>query len=476
VKPQRLVPMSESLLSLALEMRRTRRQGLAAVKQRQRARLAEMVAFARTHSPYYRHLYRDLPARVDDAALLPVTSKPALMARFGDWVTDPAVTSGTVCAFLENPDLVGEPFLGRYLVGTTSGTSGHRGILLTDDRAWTIYTALAGRRARALLKAGDMLRVIRGGMRMAMLYVTGGHFVAIAGVMRELRRRRVLARRVRIFPVHTPMSELVPQVNRFRPAIVAGYAGTIAQLAGEQEAARLHIHPVQVHVTAEGLTGGEYDRIARAFGARVHNWYGCAEFAELTHACEQRRLHVNDDWAVFEPVDAGYRPTPPGERSHTVLLTNLANRVQPILRYDLGDSVLQYPDPCPCGSPLPAIHVQGRASESLAFPAADGARTTIAALVFRSVGDRTPGVDVLQIVQTAPANLRVRLRPAAGADADRLWCAVRETMSGLLVRHGLHHVTVERAGEPPEQTPGGKYRTVIPLSDDPGVERASKIF
>ena len=33
----------------------------------------------------------------------------------------------------------------------------------------------------------------------------------------------------------------------------------------------------------------------------------------------------------------------------------------------------------------------------------------------------------------------------------------------LLAKHGLDHVTIERADEPPEQSPGGKYRTVIPL-------------
>ena len=45
------------------------------VTKRQRSRLAEVVAHARTNSPYYRELYRDLPERVEDLTLLPVTSK-----------------------------------------------------------------------------------------------------------------------------------------------------------------------------------------------------------------------------------------------------------------------------------------------------------------------------------------------------------------------------------------------------------------
>jgi hypothetical protein len=34
---------------------------------------------------------------------------------------------------------------------------------------------------------------------------------------------------------------------------------------------------------------------------------------------------------------------------------------------------------------------------------------------------------------------------------------------GLLGSLGLAHVSVERAAEGPEQTTGGKYRTVVPL-------------
>ncbi len=67
------------------------------------------------------------------------------------------------------------------------------------------------------------------------------------------------------------------------------------------------------------------------------------------------------------------------------------------------------------------------------------------------------------IEQTTPTSLRVRLRPADGADPDQLWQAVHTQLTRLLTEHSLGHVTVERAEEPPEQSPGGKYREVIPL-------------
>lgn len=44
--------MSERVLPLLLDARRARKQGSKAIAQRQRARLAEVVAYARAHSAY----------------------------------------------------------------------------------------------------------------------------------------------------------------------------------------------------------------------------------------------------------------------------------------------------------------------------------------------------------------------------------------------------------------------------------------
>lgn len=101
-----------------------------------------MVAFARARSPFYRRLYQHLPEHVTDPVLLPVTSKAELMRHFDEWVTDRAVTLSAARAFVEDPALVGEKFLGRYMVGTTSGTTGTRGIFLWDQRSLAVTTAL----------------------------------------------------------------------------------------------------------------------------------------------------------------------------------------------------------------------------------------------------------------------------------------------------------------------------------------------
>ncbi|QOD01966.1 phenylacetate--CoA ligase family protein [Pseudarthrobacter sp. BIM B-2242] len=453
-------------LGLMLDARRVHKQGAEMLLRRQQDRLAGIVTYARNHSAYYRELYHGLPERVSDAALLPVVSKKTLMARFDDWVTDPKISLAQVQSFVDDPARVGEKFLGQYTALTTSGTTGTRGLFLLDQHSLAVTAALSTRMLGAWLSPADVVRIAAHGGRIAMVNATGGHFasaVAAAGLRKNRFRRRLID----VLPVQLPVPELVTRLSTFRPAILAAYAGTGALLAGEQQAGRLRIDPILVVLSAEGLPVTEYDRIAAAFGATVRQSYAATECPFLTYSCRENWLHVNSDWVLLEPVDADHRPVPPGQQSHTTLLTNLANRVQPILRYDLGDAVLVRPDSCPCGDRLPAVRVHGRTADLLTFPAHDEELVSITPLTVSTLLDRVPGIDLFQVVQTSPTELRLRLHPKAGADPGLTWQAARTEIENLLTGHDLAHVTLIRADELPQQTPGGKYRTVVPYTASP---------
>lgn len=212
---------------------------------------------------------------------------------------------------------------------------------------------------------------------------------------------------------------------------------------------------------SEGLPIDRYDGIADVFGSPVRNGYGATEFIPLAYGCARHWLHVNADWAIVEPVDAEYRPVPPGTTSHTVLLTNLANRIQPVLRYDLGDAIDTRPDPCECGNPLPAIRVTGRAATPLAFHAANGVPVDISPLALGTLMDRTPGIALYQLEQTTSTHLRFRVRPSPGTDLSQVRQAVHDELFTLFAKHGLDSVTIDHDPRPPEASPSGKYRRII---------------
>lgn len=451
--------MTEHAVGLIWDAWRTRKKGAGAIAQRQRARLAETVAYARANSPYYRELYRDLPDRIESAGQLPVTDKKLLMERFDEWCTDRAVTLEAAEALVDDPNRIGEWFLEKYTVMTTSGTTGRRGIFLVDDRTMAVVTAMMLRWVGDWLSPSDFLKILVRRGRMAMVMAIGGHFASAVAAARLKKRR---GKQIEVLSAHMPMSELVARLNRLQPAMLAPYASIAAMLADEQEAGRLGIHPVLLALSAEGLPQAEYGRIARVFDTKVGNSYAASECMFMSAMCREGWLHVNADWVAFEPVDADYRPVAPGEQSHTVLISNLANRVQPILRYDLGDSVLQRPDPCPCGNPLPAIRVQGRSADVLRFPT-PGGEARLPPLALSQAIESVRGVTLFQLAQTAPARLEMRLQIAPGANADAVWREAEEGLRKVLAEHGLEPVTLERGDEPPEQGRGGKFREVVPL-------------
>jgi phenylacetate-coenzyme A ligase PaaK-like adenylate-forming protein len=149
---------------------------------------------------------------------------------------------------------------------------------------------------------------------------------------------------------------------------------------------------------------------------------------------------------------------PPGEPSHTTLLTNLANRVQPLIRYEIGDSITVLPDRCPCGSPMPSIKVQGRSDDVLSIAGRDGAAVKLMPLALATVLEDDALVNDFQLLQTGQRRLLLRLGLAERARADAACAALR----AYLQRLDLAGVRVEIDPSPPHREPGsGKLRRVV---------------
>lgn len=114
---------------------RTRHQDRRTLEARQRTRLQKMIAFARTHSEFYRTHYADCPLTIEDLGQLPPVTKPELMANFDASVTDPTVTKERVQHFVAEETRISQLLQNRYAVWTTSGTTGEFGIFLhVEDR------------------------------------------------------------------------------------------------------------------------------------------------------------------------------------------------------------------------------------------------------------------------------------------------------------------------------------------------------
>ena len=86
---------------------------------------------------------------------------------------------------------------------------------------------------------------------------------------------------------------------------------------------------------------------------------------------------------------AAGQPVPPGGQSDALLVTNLANDVQSVIRYQLGDSVVVSNEPCQCGSPLATISLEGRTSEILRVPCAGGGEAGLLPMAIATMVEET---------------------------------------------------------------------------------------
>jgi phenylacetate-CoA ligase len=455
---------------ITLDLLRAPREGWAGLERRRRERLDGLLDHAARHSRFYSRLYRGQSVSARNLSGLPAVTKPELMGAFDEWVTDPAVTRARVERFVEDPRRIGEPFLGRYFVSTSSGTTGHPGLYVHDPGAIAVARASVIRLDLAWLSAAQWVALAAKGFRWAAVVGTGAHFGGVGWI--EFERRRSWWRRhaFRVFSVQQPLEDLAAALEAFDPAILTGYPSVLLQLAELADSGRLNLAPTALEMAGESAGPAARARISRALGAQLHDVYAASECHLISYDCAQGWLHLAADWVVLEPVGDDLEPTPAGEESHTVLLTNLANHVQPIIRYDLGDSVLMRPEPCACGNPMPAMRVAGRRDDVLRLRGAGGREVEVLPLAISAVVEQVRGIRRSQVVQTGSTALSVRLDPSPGASGESAWKALSDALRQYLESLGLGNVTLALADQPPESSArSGKFRQVIGARSGVGV-------
>jgi putative adenylate-forming enzyme len=444
----------------------TRHGGAGAVDAARAERLTSLLDFVRERSPHYRDLWRPVPRNAPLEAF-PVVTKRELMADFDRWVTDPQLTRAGVEAFLADRTRIGLRHLGRYAVWKSSGSSGEPGIFVQDGAALATYDALIGVQLGAAGLGRRYASGVFGGGKAALITARDDHYASIVSWERLQRASPWLS--AKSFSVLDPLPDLVAALNAYQPAFIGSYPTMLVLLAEERAAGRLHIAPSLLWSGGEYMTMATRLAIESAFGCPVVNEYGASEALSIAYGCTEGWLHVNSDWVVLEPVDRNYQPTPPGEASHTVLLTNLANRVQPLVRYDLGDSITAKPLPCECGSPLPAIQVEGRRDDIVSLTGADGRVVRLLPLALSTVVEEAAGLHRFQILQTAADSLALRLDPDEAADPHAAWAAASRGLREYLARQSLANVTVALERHLPARSDprSGKLRQVCVVCAEP---------
>lgn len=209
-----------------------------------------------------------------------------------------------------------------------------------------------------------------------------------------------------------------------------------------------------VITTAEVLHPHQRESIAATFGCPVVDSYGCAEAGVAGFECEQGGMHVPVESVVVDllPAENGLAE---------ILLTDLHNLRQPLIRYRVGDLVepVAPGTRCGCGRGLPLLgRLTGRGGETLELPDGRRVNANLPSYVFKHHG-KAGTVREYQFVQFPDGLIELRVLPGPAwreATADELRREVRQVLDvdvrlklvERFERHGRgKHRDYVRAGE-----------------------------
>ena len=363
----------------------------AQIAAHQQHRLSALLAHAVEHSRFHARRLRGIDtAAVDarDLSQLPVMTKSEMMTELDDVFTDRRLTRCEAERALAGAGPEPATLLDSYLALTSGGSSGQRGVFVLDVPAAVQFfgTLLRGVVARLEAMGGPP----PGGLPIAM--VAAGSPVHATGCAAPLCEGDIaLPFRFLGVPVTQPLPEIVDRLNALQAPALYGYPSVLARLARERQAGRLHIAPMIVTSTSETCTPELRAAISEGFGAPLIDSFGSSEGLVGASDPDSDVITFAEDGCIIELVDEEYRAVRPGTPCAAVLVTNLGNRLQPLIRYELTDTFVQQP----AGQGHLRARVQGRSDDDFRYGA-----VTIHPLVIRSVMVRSPDVLEYQVRQT----------------------------------------------------------------------------
>lgn len=441
-------------ISLIKAMALTRRADRMTIEERsalQQSRLRELVTYVKENNPYFAEAYKNLDAGTP-LSELPVTSKAEMMAHFDSWLTDRSITKEKIDRFMEDLSNVGKKLDGKYLVYTTSGSTGNPCIMLYDDTTINVSSAIGV--SRSFARKEDMSAFLRSGGKSLALFADNGFYLASGSVKYNLRKMPWKKSKMKTCDIRKPTEEIVAFLNDYQPSMVGCYPTAMELLAAEQEKGALHIHPAIIMTGGELLTDDVRSHLSQVFGCYVQTNYSCTEGGTMACECTEQHFHINDDWVILEAVDENNKPVPFGQQSAKILITNLANFIQPIIRFEVTDRVILHNEPCPCGKPGLWLELEGRTDDILTF--SNGKR--IAPLSLYVTLKEVHALRRFQLVQMEPDVLSLRL---TADDRHSAFEQAKKAVTDYLRGEGIDAEVLLSEEEPSADPHSGKFKHVI---------------
>jgi len=387
-----------NLISAMIKTYKANKLSREQIKGIQQKRLEQLVDYARNNSPYFKKLYADVSTNFS-LKELPATNKIEMMKNFDSWITDTNISMKRIEEFTSDIENVGRMIDNKYLIFKTSGSTGHPATILYDKQNINVASAVAA--FRTFARKEDFKEFLKNDKKTAGVFANYGFYLA-CGMSRYLQLKMPRKQNKITVDVNASEEQIIKELNEFNPSMLSGYPSNLALLSDFED---LKIKPDVVITGGELLTDEIRKKLINKFNCYVQTHYSCTEAGEIACECSEKHLHINEDWVIVEPVDKNNNPVGYGVRSDKVLITNLSNYIQPIIRYELTDRIIVHNEKCRCGKSSYWLEIEGRTDDILEFK--NG--VFVAPMSFYKILEEIKEIVRFQLIQKSSQKLELRL-------------------------------------------------------------------
>ena len=444
--------ISKTLWALC-QMKRNEKLSPAKLRALQQRRLRRLLHYAWEHSPYYREAFEKAGMTEKELDTVPLSALPPLdksdlLEHFNRLVTAPDLEQGKLGRFdaMETADR--RPFLGKYHLVHSSGSTGEPGYFVYDETAWD--TMLLGILRGALwgMSMPQILRLLAGRPRILYIAATDGRY---GGAMAVGDGVDGVGASQMYLDIKTPLSRWVQQVKEYRPNFIIGYPSAIKILAELAQWGEISLEVLRVVSCGEPLGAGLRKFLEDTLHTEVINFYGASESLALgVEGDPAEGMLLFDDLNIIEQGPDG------------LYLTCLYNFVQPLIRYRLTDRIT-IEEASGLWPFSRAVGLLGRNEDVLWFEDGEGRREFLHPLAIE--GFCIPGLLDYQFRQTGRDSFEILAEAASASAYENIERELRRQLGSILLEKGLSYLTFSiRFVEEIRPDPAtGKKRLVLTL-------------
>lgn len=159
---------------------------------------------------------------------------------------------------------------------------------------------------------------------------------------------------------HDRMIEIYREIEEFDPVWMFIQPSMAVLLCDAAKETGIKLENLRyIEFTGEMLTDSVRKRTEETFDCRCANHYGCNEVNTIAFECPYGNMHIASNMVYVETLDDSDCRTMYSEEGR-IIVTSVANRVMPYIRYDIGDrGVLRDDIKCRCGCQSPVLELTG---------------------------------------------------------------------------------------------------------------------